>query len=155
MNNDGVRGSLAAHPFLAGVAPQVVDRLAEIARFERFASDSWLVRQGRPADQFHLVVEGCGAIEVSAVGRDPLVIATVHAGEVLGWSWMFPPHEWHFDVLATEHTKTIAVDAVALRTLCTADHELGFEIIQRLAGVVVARLEATRLQLIDVYGHDR
>ena len=83
------------------------------------------------------------------------MIATVHAGEVLGWSWMFAPHRWHFDVLARRIDRTIAIDAAQLRTACRADHELGFEITYRLAGVIASRLEATRQQLMDVYGQPR
>ncbi len=103
-----LRGLLAAHRFAVGLAPRMVDDLAGMARFAEFPAGAWIARQGDPADGFHLVVEGRCAIEVTAAGRDPLVVATVHADEVLGWSWMVAPHLWHFDVLALDHTRTVA-----------------------------------------------
>ena len=146
---------LAAHRFADGLSPQRIEALAAMAHFDEFPAGTWIAKQGEPADAFHLVLEGRCAIEVTAAGRDPLVVATVHEGEVLGWSWMLAPHVWHFDVLALDPTRTIAVDGAALRTACHADHDLGYEISHRLARVIASRLEATRLQLVDVYGQSR
>ncbi len=146
---------VAGHRFSDGLAPQFLDVLVGIASPREFAAGDWIARHGEPADEFHLVIEGRCAIEVTAAGREPLVIATVHAGEVLGWSWLLAPHRWHFDVVALDHTRTVALDGVALRSACRTDHELGYEINHRLARVIAARLEATRLQLVDVYGHAR
>lgn len=150
-----IRDTLAGHPFAAGLAPRLVDALAGMARIAEHPVGTWITVQGGPADEFHLVVDGRCAIEVAAAGRDPLVIATVHAGEVLGWSWMLAPHVWHFDVLALDHTRSIAVDGALLREACDTDHELGYEIVRRLAQVIASRLEATRLQLVDMYGQHR
>ena len=146
---------LSAHRFVDGLAPRLVDVLGGMARFCEHPAGAWLAMQGDPATEFHLVLEGRFAIEVAAAGRDPLVIATVHAGEVVGWSWMLAPHVWHFDVLALDHTRTIAIDGPALRAACRADHELGHEVNHRLARVIATRLEATRLQLVDMYGKPR
>ena len=77
------------------------------------------------------------------------------AGDVIGWSWLYPPHLAHFDVIALDPVRTVAIDAQALRDACAADHNLGFEITYRLGRVVAARLEATRLQLMDIYGRHR
>jgi CRP-like cAMP-binding protein len=108
-----------------------------------------------PADQLLLVTGGRVGIEIASADRDPLIITTVHAGEVVGWSWMVEPHEWRFDIVALSQVTGLAIDAVALRTACAADHELGYEIATRLSRVVAARLGATRLQLLDVYGRVR
>ena len=147
--------SLSAHRFADGLAPRLVDALVGMARFCEYPVGTWVAQQGDPAAEFHLVLQGRFAVEVAAAGRDPLVIATVHAGEVLGWSWMLAPHLWHFDVLALDHTRTIAIDGVALRDACRTDDELGHEINHRLARVIASRLEATRLQLVDMYGTPR
>ena len=152
---DHLHHDLGAHRFVDGLPPRLVDVLAGMARFCEHPAGAWLAQQGEPADEFHLVLEGRVAVEVAAAGRDPLVIATVHAGEVVGWSWMLAPHVWHFDVLALDHTRTIVIDGAALRTACRADHELGHEITHRLARVIASRLEATRLQLVDMYGKPR
>jgi hypothetical protein len=82
-----------------------------------------------------------------------VTIHTRHEGEVLGWSWMVPPYRWHFDARASETTRAIAMDGKCLRTKCDEDHDLGYEIMKRFSLVIAERLEATRLQLMDIYGN--
>ena len=155
MTTPDLHNMLTAHRFCDGMPQRLIDLLADMATFADLPSGAWIARVGQPADTFHLLVDGSCAVEVTAAGREPLVIATIHAGEVLGWSWMLPPHTWHFDVLAVENSQSIAIDGAALRNACQTDHELGYEIGTRLAAVIAARLEATRLQLMDVYGQSR
>lgn len=151
----GLLADLASHPFTAGMPAQRVQVLAGLAERREFVAGEWIARQSDTADACHLVLAGRAAVEVAAPGRDPLVIATVHGGEVLGWSWLLPPHRWHFDVVALDGVSTIALDAQRLRAACQSDHALGHEVTLRLAAVIATRLEGTRLQLVDVYGNDR
>ena len=76
----------------------------------------------------------------------------MEAGEVFGWSWLFPPYRWHFDVQALDLTRALVFDGQCLRAKCEADHDLGYALMQRFAQVIVQRLQATRLQLLDLYG---
>jgi hypothetical protein len=46
----------------------------------------------------------------------------------------------------------LGLDGQCLRAKCEADHDLGYALMQRFAQVVVQRLQATRLQLLDLYG---
>ena len=71
---------------------------------------------------------------------------------MLGWSWIIPPYHWHYDARAIEPTSAIALDAKCLRIKCEEDHDLGYELLKRFTNVITQRLEATRLQLLDVYG---
>jgi CRP/FNR family cyclic AMP-dependent transcriptional regulator len=130
-----------------------VDLLARLAAEQSFAVGEWIMRLGDPADRLHLVRSGRAAIEIATPGRDPLVVSTVTARGVIGWSWLLPPHRVQFDVVALDPTTTLAVDATALRHACEADHELGYRITVHLAHILASRLEATRLQLVDVYGN--
>lgn len=150
-----VRGLLAAHPFFAGMSDRLVDTVARHAVLAEHPAGSWIARYGAPAEQFHAVIAGRAGIEISTPGREPLVVATAHPGDVLGWSWFVPPHRWHFDVVALDDVRTVAIDAAALRAACDADHELGHRIAGALTRVVASRLEATRHQLVDVYGRPR
>ena len=34
--------------------------------------------------------------------RGAVVIETIETGEVVGWSWLFPPYRWHFDARALD-----------------------------------------------------
>jgi CRP/FNR family transcriptional regulator, cyclic AMP receptor protein len=147
-----VRNALARHPFTHDLAPRHLDLLTGMARLVSFPAGAWIARVDEEADSVHLVVEGCAAIEVAAPGAEPLTLATVHEGEVLGWSWLFPPHRLQFDVVALDDVTAIVIDGAALRQACDRDHELGYRVALRLVRTLSSRLGATRLQLVDVYG---
>ena len=94
---------------------------------------SCLFREGAPAERFYLIREGAVALEVDAPGRGPLVIETLHEGDVAGWSWLFEPYRWQFDARATVPIATVAFDGACLRGKCEADHELGYQLMRRFA----------------------
>ncbi len=143
---------LAEHPFFQGLSPAYLQLIAGCATMERFNAGEPVFSAGQPAEQFFLVRHGKIAIEMVAPGRGPILIQTVGEGEVLGWSWLFPPYRWHFDAQALELTRVAAFDGRCLREKCEQDHDLGYELMKRFAKVMAARLQATRLQLLDVYG---
>jgi hypothetical protein len=91
-------------------------------------------------------------VEIFVPGRGNVAVETLGEGEVLGWSWLFPPYRWHFDARAVDMVRAIAMDGKCLRTKCDADPALGYEMVKRVASVVMQRLEAARMQLVDVYG---
>jgi hypothetical protein len=92
-------------------------------------------------------------VETHIPQKGPVVIRSREEGEVLGWSWLVPPYRWHFDARAVELTRAIALDGKCLREKCETDHDLGYEVMKRFALIIAERLEATRLQLMDIYGN--
>jgi CRP/FNR family cyclic AMP-dependent transcriptional regulator len=91
------------------------------------------------------------AVEIFAPQKGPITIETVVEGDVLGWSWLVPPYNWRFDARAMEMTRAVALDGVCLRNKCETDHDLGYELMKRFANIIDRRLQATRLQLLDIY----
>jgi len=94
------------------------------------------------------------ALEIHVPGRDPVTFQTVGEGEIVGVSWLVPPYRWSYDARAIAPVRAIRLDANCLRAKCEADHDLGYEMMKRFAPVLIERLHATRLQLLDVYGRD-
>jgi CRP/FNR family cyclic AMP-dependent transcriptional regulator len=84
--------------------------------------------------------------------RGAVTIETLHGGDVLGWSWLVPPHRTVYDARALGVVRTIALDGACLRGKCEEDPRLGYELLKRFTEVIVERLQATRLRLLDVYG---
>jgi len=144
---------IAASPVFAGLEQVHLALIAGCAVNERFDAGAELFREGGPADRFFLIREGAVALQIDAPGRGALVIETLHAGEVVGWSWLFEPYRWQFDARATEPTAAVAFDGACLRGKCESDHELGYQLMRRFAASMIERLQATRMQLLDVYGH--
>jgi CRP-like cAMP-binding protein len=150
-----IRTPLAGHAFFAGFEDRLLDTLAAMSSAVEYPTGTWIARTGGAADRFLAVTGGRAGIEVLGPGVTPTLVATAHAGEVIGWSWFVEPHRWRFDVLALDHVQALAIDAARLRAACAADHELGYQIACRLTGVMASRLTATFHQLVDMYGPTR
>ena len=118
----------------------------------RFEAGQYLFHEGEPADQFYLVRHGRVALQLTAPGRGAVTFQTLGEGEIIGVSWLIPPYRWSNDAKALELTRAIAVDAACLRQKCEADHDLGYDMMKRFMPVLAERLQATRLQILDVYG---
>ena len=142
---------LAKHPFLKGLKPEHLKILVGCASNVRFNAGQFLFHEGEEANEFYMIREGKVAVQIQGAERGPIIVQTIGEGEVLGWSWLIPPYHWRFDVKALELTRAIALDGKCLRTKSEEDHDLGYELLRRFAGIIVDRLEATRLQLLDVY----
>jgi CRP/FNR family transcriptional regulator, cyclic AMP receptor protein len=146
---------IADAPMFAGLEPEHLALIAGCASNAHFAAGEYLFREGDPADSFFLIREGAVALEVDAPGRGALVIETLHQGDVAGWSWLFEPYRWQFDARAQQAARVVSCDGACLRGKCETDHELGYQLMRRFAASLIDRLQATRLQLLDVYGHAR
>jgi CRP-like cAMP-binding protein len=142
---------LAAHPFFADLPAPHLALLVGCATNTRFDAGQFLFRAGDEADRFFLVRHGKVAVEIQPPGGEPIVLQTLRDGEILGWSWLVPPYHWKFDAVAVEQTRAVALDGACLRKKCEADHDLGYELLKRFAQVMEQRLEAARLQVLDVY----
>jgi CRP/FNR family transcriptional regulator, cyclic AMP receptor protein len=143
---------LAKHPFFEGLEPRYMQIITGCASNVRFDAGEYIFHEGEPAEHFYIIRQGKVALETFAAQRGTITVETIEEGEVLGWSWLFPPYRWHFDARVVEPTRAIALDGACLRGKGEADHTLGYELMKRFAGIVVDRLQATRLQLLDVYG---
>jgi CRP-like cAMP-binding protein len=143
---------LTVHPFFGGMSAVAIGLLAGCASEVEFAAGAPIFKEGDAADACFLLTAGDVALEIVVPGRGPHVVETLHTGEVLGWSWLFRPYRWTFDAQALTATSAIRFDGAALREAKTADKEFGYELMTRFAQVLVDRLQATRLQLLDIYG---
>jgi CRP/FNR family transcriptional regulator, cyclic AMP receptor protein len=144
---------ISESPMFAGMAPAHLELIAGCARNQHVEADTLLLREGDPARIFFLIRRGTVALEVNAPGRGPLLIETLSAGDVVGWSWLFAPYRWQLDGRATEPCDLVAFDGACLQGKSDQDHELGYQLMKRFAANLVDRLQATRMQLLDVYGH--
>jgi CRP/FNR family transcriptional regulator, cyclic AMP receptor protein len=144
---------LSKHPFFEGLDSNHLKTLTGCASNARFPGGQMIFKEGEEANQFFLIREGRVAIEVFVEARGPVTIQTLGPGEILGWSWLVAPYRWRFDARAVDEVRALALDGKCLREKCETDPRLGYELLKRFAQVITRRLEATRIQLLDVYGH--
>jgi len=143
---------LAKQAFFADFPAAFADLIAGCASNCHFKAGEYLLREGDPADRFFLLREGKVALEIAAPARAPVVLTTLKEGQIVGVSWLTAPYRAEFDARAMEPVRAIAIDAKCLRGKCEADHHLGYEMMKRFLPLVVERLHATRMQILDVYG---
>ena len=148
-----VEQELTEVPFFDGIGSEAVSLLAGCARNVHFRDGAYLFNASDPAQVFYVLRHGTVALEAFVPARGPVLIDTIGAGEILGWSWLFPPYRWHFDGRAVEGVRATAFDAVCLREKADADPALGYDLMRRFAQIAIDRLQATRLRLLDVYGY--
>lgn len=142
---------IGAHPFFAGLEARHLALVVGCASNHRLEAGQWLFQEGAPADRFFLLREGRVALEMNVPQRGPFVFETVDEDDVIGWSWLIPPYRWHFDARAVTRLRFFAFDAVCLRGKMAADAELGFALMQRFLPIVVDRLQATRVRMLDLF----
>jgi CRP-like cAMP-binding protein len=147
----GLKENWPTHPLFAGLSDSYIDWMARTASEETFEPRELIFHEGEEANTFYLITEGSVAVEVFAHQRGPVTIQTIGVGEILGWSWLVEPYRWHFDAQATAPTETITFDAKRVRESFERHSDFGYAMMNRFLPIVVQRLQATRLQLLDVY----
>lgn len=151
MTTHDLQPILAAHPFFERLEPPWLALIVGCARNVRFEREQHLVKEGQEANDFYLIRRGRVAIEMEVNERQS-VVATLDEGQILGWSWLVPPHHWHFDARAMDVVHAIALDGACLRRKCEESHDLGYELLRRFAHDIERRLYNAWIQLADLYG---
>jgi len=133
--------------------PDYITFIAGCGTNVTFQAGEYIYREGDPADLFYIIRHGTVQREIFVPPGRSLAVDTIAEGEVLGWSYLFPPYRRFSDARALELTRAVALDGVCLRGKCDEDPNLGYELMKRLAPLIMKRLQSTTLQLLDFYGH--
>jgi CRP-like cAMP-binding protein len=143
---------IATHAFTRGINPRFLHLLNECASLERFSPEQDIFRESFEAERFYLIHSGRVALQTFVPGTGSTTIQTIGPGETLGWSWLFPPYRWHFSAVAVEPVEAAGLCARTLRDRMQENHEFGYEIAMRVGHLMLERLQATRLRLLQMYG---
>ena len=143
--------AVAAHPFLTGLKPEACEAFWHCASQRRFEAGQEIFREGDKAEHFFLIERGQVVLDLFVPGQGQVTIHAVGSGEALGWSWLFPPYQWHFSATATKPTTAIAFGAVYLRETAQQNPEFCYELVVRLARVLAGRLDDVRTRLLYAY----
>jgi CRP/FNR family transcriptional regulator, cyclic AMP receptor protein len=144
---------LAEAPAFEGMSTDHLELIAGCAQNRTFEAGSYLLREGDPADVFYVIRRGRVALETFVPQEGTMIMETIDDGDLLGWSWLVPPYRVAFDARAVDTVHTISFDALCLRGKCDEDPALGYGLMRRFLPVIMDRLQATRLRLIDIYGN--
>ena len=142
---------LHTHPFMKGLSDDYIDLIADCTEEKAFNPNQYLLRYQKPAEEFYLLLSGQIVLLSYMPGNEVAKLETIDGPSIIGWSWLLPPYRWHFDVKATEITQALQVHGMCLRGKMETDKDFGCEMYHRFMKVVVERLQASRLQSMDVY----
>ncbi len=137
------------HKATNGQSGDLQELIANHPFFKEFRPGDRIFREGEPANRFFLILKGKVALEAKVKGAEPVVVESIGAGDVLGWSWLVEPYVWHFDARAVEPTEAIFFYGTWMRELYEEDESLGYEMLRRVAGVMLQRLQAARRRLLE------
>jgi CRP/FNR family cyclic AMP-dependent transcriptional regulator len=143
-----LRKAIATHPLLRDLSPAMLDTLGAYAMKASFGTGEAIFREGDPANRFYLILSGQVTLSSSNVDGPETILQTIGPGDVLGWSWLFPPYYWNFDARAVEPVEAIFFYGTRLREECEVNHDLGYELLLRMSTVIIHRLQSARRQLL-------
>jgi CRP/FNR family cyclic AMP-dependent transcriptional regulator len=148
VQTESIATRVTLHPFLAGMNRAQLALLTDCAMAICFEKGQTILREDEFANRFYLVESGKVVLESGAAFNEPMVVEMIGPGDLLGWSWMFPPYVWQFTAKAVEPTTAIFFYGTILREYCEKDHSLGYELFKRMSAVMMKRLQAARKQML-------
>ena len=143
---------ISEHPFFRSMAPAHLGLVTESAKEAKFESNQIIFREKEPADRFYLIESGRVALGWHTPEGKMVLVQTLGPGEVIGWSWLFPPFVWHFQARATEPTCTVVLDGGQLLVAAEENPQFGYDLMRRIAQMVITRLQASRRSRVVVDG---
>ncbi|WP_405595550.1 cyclic nucleotide-binding domain-containing protein [Streptomyces sp. NBC_01410] len=127
------------------------NQLLRIAREVNFPQGTRIFEEGRRADRFWIIRSGTVTLDMHVPGRRAAIIENLGINELVGWSWLFPPHTWQLGAEAMSPVRAYEFDATAVRLLCQTDTELRAAVAEWVGQVIAHRLQAARTRLLDLY----
>lgn len=140
---------------LTALPPPQRERLTALARGVSFPEDTPVFEAGGTADRFWVIRSGAVSLTQRVSSLHQVTVASLGAGDLLGWSWLFPPYRWDFGAEAFSPVRAYEFDAAAVLGLCEEDPRLGLTLVRSVAEILAHRLEMTRGQLLEQYALHR
>ncbi|MBD0842887.1 MULTISPECIES: cyclic nucleotide-binding domain-containing protein [unclassified Streptomyces] len=144
-----------ATKLLTALPPPQRRHLMALAKEVSFPEDARIFEAGGTADRFWVIRSGAVSLDQRVTPLQRVTVASLSSGDLLGWSWLFPPYEWDFGAEAFSPVRAYEFDAAAVRALCEEDQQLGLILVRTVAEILAHRLEVTRGKLMESYGMHR
>ncbi|MFI0259581.1 cyclic nucleotide-binding domain-containing protein [Streptomyces sp. NPDC017056] len=137
---------------LGALSAEHRERLMTLAREVSFPAGQRIFEEERKADRFWIIRTGAVQLDIRVPGRRAAVVETLHPGDLLGWSWLFPPYAWQLGAETLSPVRAWEFDARDVHALCQEDPVLGHALVLMYAEVIGERLRCARTRLLDLFG---
>jgi CRP-like cAMP-binding protein len=139
---------LKEHPVFQRLSEVYLHQLAQHMEVMNLEAGAHLFREGEPAENFYIVMEG--TVDLYAVlGGQEQWVQMIDVGEVIGWSWLVPPYKWAFTAKSRDGAMLMKFDANAIRELCDRDPAFGYGTMKQICSLMLGRLHTVRAQMGD------
>jgi len=139
-----------AYNLLSEMDPRHLRKLVPLAEEKQFGAGQLVFAEGDRSNNLYLIVSGEVALEIPVAG-DAVLIQKLQAGEAMGWSALTAEGRTHFQARAVTPVSAVAFPADRLRAAFDCDPEMGYALMKRLLELVTERLDATRMQVLNLH----
>lgn len=137
-------------PLFEGFSSEQMELLDPIFLPYECFTGTVLFEQGEPAEYLYLVISGEVVIRYNPDDGDPINIARVRPGGLVGWSAVIGRDAYTSSAACQDNTRLLRLSADSLQLLCERYPETGLLLLDRLAKVVAERLESTHPQVFSL-----
>ncbi len=149
MTQDEIANYLRSHTTFSNLDPAHIEILVQHSQERSFVVGDMLFRQMDLAEHFYILLDGSIKVQVPAIMGPALVVQTLEASDILGWSWLIPPYKWTFEARAELDSRVLVFDGRALLQHCETDNNFGYTLMKIFAGLMSERLHSARLKMMD------
>jgi len=149
LTQNEIENYLRSHTIFSNLNPAHIEILVQHAQERSFVVGDMLFRQMDMAEHFYILMDGSIKVQVPAIMGPALVVQTLGASDILGWSWLIPPYKWTFEAKAELDSRVLVFDGKALLQHCETDNKFGYTLMKMFAGLMSERLNAARIKMMD------
>jgi CRP/FNR family cyclic AMP-dependent transcriptional regulator len=151
MTKENTKNIITDSLFFKDFTPAEMEILSKHSKFVSFTEGEFLLGRHQEAKYFYFIINGSVSLQIFSHEHGIIELDNIQDGEILGWSWMVSPYQFHYDAIALEKTKAIFFDAVSLKNEMNNNHDFGFKVYSIFTPVIIERLQASRENILVLY----
>jgi CRP/FNR family transcriptional regulator, cyclic AMP receptor protein len=145
------RALLSQTWFAADMPADVCERMAAIGEVKDYPAGTTVVQEGEPCRSLGVILGGRIALRLALPGIGEQTILTIDEGDLFGWSALLPEAIATSTGVTLVPTNALVFERDELMATMARDCDMAAAVYARVLVAVTRRLQATRLQLLDVY----
>ena len=135
-----------------GVDFEVLDEIAGICSEDSYSKDTILFEKDEQARCLYILLEGTVYLIIKNGGS--ITYNLSESGEVFGWSSMLENGIYSASGICATDLKVVKIEKDRLNRIFQSHTEVGFKVLQRLAGVISRRLSNAYRDLLSARSTD-
>ena len=135
-----------------GVAPGVLNEIADICLEEKYSKDTVLFEKGEDAEYLYILKQGVLNLHIKNGGS--LNFSLSERGDIFGWSSLVESGRYTASGICATDIEVLKVERDKLEKIFKSHPEVGYIVLKRLTGVISKRLLNAYQQLLSARGKD-